>query len=99
MAEIDPSVALSIAIPEPAHSGIAAADTGADTKWVQHALNSLGHHPPLDEDDSYGGKTLQAVEQFQRSYGLDVDGLAGDKTIAGLRAALAAMEAEKGAAT
>ena len=95
MAEIDPTVALAITIPPPPqHSGIAAPDAGQDAKWVQTSLNALGYHPPLRVDDSYGRLTNAAVTQFQKSYGLRVDGLAGEETIKALRAALAAADRE-----
>jgi len=94
MAEIDPSVALPINIPAPVHSGIAAPDTGVDTKWVQNAMNQLGWQPPLREDGSYGDKTKKAVEHFQRNFGLKVD-FAGPETVKALQAALAAIEASK----
>lgn len=94
MAEIDPTVALAITIPPPQHSGIAAPDAGQDAKWVQTSLNALGYHPPLKINGSYGRLTNAAVTQFQKSYGLRVDGLAGEETIEALRAALAAADRE-----
>lgn len=92
MAEIDPSVALSVLIPPPQHSGIAAPDTGVDSKWVQDAMNRLGWQPPLKVDGSYGDKTKKAVQHFQQSFGLKVD-FAGTETVAALKAAVAAAEA------
>lgn len=99
MAEIDPSLALSASavIPPPIHSGIADADSGADTMFVQDAMNRLGWQPPLRVDGSYGNKTKMAVQHFQRSFDLKVD-FAGPETISALRAAIAAIEAEKPAA-
>jgi len=94
MVEIDPTLALPTAIPRPVHSGIAAADTGVDTEWVQEAMNKLGWHPELRVDGSYGDKTKKAVEHFQRSFGLKVD-FAGPETVRALKAALAAIEASK----
>jgi lysozyme family protein len=95
MVEIDPSLALpSAAIAPPIHSGIAAPETGVDTKWVQTALNKLGWEPPLHVDGSYGDKTKKAVEHFQRSYNLKVD-FAGPETVAALKEALAALDAPK----
>jgi murein L,D-transpeptidase YcbB/YkuD len=70
----------------------AAASTMFDplrVKWVQTALNVLGAAPPLDVDGEYGPLTTEAVLQFQRSNGLDVDGWAGDLTHAALQAAIA----------
>jgi lysozyme family protein len=99
MVELDPSLALPKTpyVPAPpVKSGLAtsADHPDADARWVQAALNELGHEPPLAVDGSYGRRTGMAVQQFQRSYGLEVDGLAGPKTIAGLRAALDALKAE-----
>jgi lysozyme family protein len=97
MIEIDPTVALpAVAIPAPVHSGIADPSTtdGADTKWVQDALNKLGWQPELVEDGSYGDKTKKAVEHFQRSFGLKVD-FAGPETVNALRAALKGVEDSK----
>jgi len=69
----------------------AAASTMFDpvrVKWVQTALNVLGTKPPLDVDGEYGPLTTAAVQQFQRSNGLEVDGWAGDLTHAALQAAI-----------
>lgn len=77
-------------IPAPRPSGIA---EGVGTEFVQHALNELGFEPALVEDGNYGKKTMRAVEQFQRSYGLTVDGLAGPETIGALKQAVSAKEA------
>src|SRR5579872_4547708 len=95
MVELDPSLALP-AVPyvpsPPISSGIAQeAETGVE--WVQTAINTLGYTPEIAVDGSYGRETGRAVAQFQRSYGLEIDGIAGPKTVAGLRAALTAFEA------
>ena len=56
-----------------------------DTKWVQHALNTLGiDGTPLVEDGSYGRHTARVVREYQARQGLTVDGLAGPHTIAQL---------------
>lgn len=93
MIEIDPSLALP-AVPyvpaPPIASGIAAVAPETDTRWVQDSLNKLGL-PLLEVDGNYGLKTKLTVERFQRDYGLDVDGLVGDKTTAALQKALAAL--------
>src|SRR5262245_18802765 len=59
----------------------AAASTMFDpvrVKWVQTALNVLAAGPALDVDGAYGPLTIEAVKQFQRSNGLEVDGWAGN---------------------
>lgn len=91
MIDIEPALALPFVIAPPLHSGIAASDAGADTKWVQDSLNKLGWQPPLDVDGSYGGLTKRAVEHFQQAFGLKVD-FAGPETVKALQAALAAIE-------
>src|SRR5262245_27357303 len=57
------------------------------TKWVQVALNMI-EGAKLDVDGKYGPATRVAVEKFQRSRGLTVDGWAGVNTNDSLRAAL-----------
>ena len=98
MVEIDPTLALPTIIPPPMSSGISVTTTDAaiDTKWVQQALNDIGWYPALDVDGSYGNETKTAIENFQRNYGLSVDGLAGPETIDALKIAVAAA---KGATT
>lgn len=96
MAEIKPELALGsspVTIPPPVHSGIAAPDSGADVRWIQGTMNRLGWMPPLDIDGNYGRETSTAVQHFQRNWGLKVD-FAGPETIAALKAAAAAIEAE-----
>lgn len=48
-----------------------------DVKWLQDSLNKLGAKIPVDGD--YGGLTKAAVERFQKSQHLHVDGWAGPK--------------------
>ena len=57
------------------------------TKWVQAALNMIDG-AKLDVDGKYGPATRDAVEKFQRSHGLTVDGWAGVNTNDALRAEL-----------
>jgi lysozyme family protein len=92
MAQLDPSLALPAAVYVPAPpvaSGlsVAAEHPEADAKWVQATLGSLGYS--VHVDGSYGRETMRAVADFQRDYALEVDGLAGPKTISGLKEALA----------
>lgn len=88
--EIAPDLAPAVAIPAPMPSGIAAPDTGVDVKWVQGALKELGWNVAVD--GSYGRETRRAVERFQFAYRLDMDGLAGPKTIEALKIAVSALE-------
>jgi murein L,D-transpeptidase YcbB/YkuD len=57
------------------------------TKWVQAALNMIDG-AKLDVDGKYGPATRAAVENFQRSRGLTIDGWAGVNTNDALRAEL-----------
>ena len=58
------------------------------TKQRQNLLQYLGYYIGIP-DDVYGPRTKQAVEDFQRSYGISVDGVAGDETDKALRHAVA----------
>lgn len=94
MIDIDPSINfMPTLIPPPQHSGLAdpAETGGADTAWVQDALNKLGWQPELVVDGSYGDKTKKAVEHFQKGFGLKVD-FAGPETVHALKAALKAID-------
>ena len=99
MAELEPSLALAAVpyVPAPPIASGFAAQPDADAKWIQGAINTLGRDPPIDVDGNYGRETKLAVEAFQQSYGLDVDGVAGEKTIGALRQALAALAQDKAA--
>jgi len=56
---------------------------GAEVSRIQTALRALGlYHGPVDGD--FGGGTLAAVKAFQRSEGLQVDGVVGPDTWAAL---------------
>lgn len=69
--------------------GIIAAFDPNTTKWLQASLNSvLALSPPLVVDGSYGPKTKAAVQQFQTTYKLSVDGIAGTITQAAINAVL-----------
>ena len=58
---------------------------GEDVKALQAALNAAGHDCG-EADGDFGAKTDAAVRAFQRAAGLAVDGQAGPKTIAALKA-------------
>lgn len=64
------------------------------TTALQDALNKLLNlNPPLELDGSYGRMTRNAVRDFQRAHGLQVDGVAGPKTLAAVHASLAGLGA------
>lgn len=97
IARLDPALAIDVPrqveapplvpdLPEPTPIGVGA---GSDrTKWIQSALNGLGHRPLLMVDGSYGRRTREAVREWQAKHGLKADGLAGPITIAVLETAL-----------
>lgn len=47
---------------------------------LQKNLNKLGATPKLAEDGKIGPASKRAIRDFQKKYGLDVDGIAGIKT-------------------
>ena len=53
---------------------------GESVKWLQAALNKADS-ASLDVDGQFGNLTQTAVKNFQRKYGLVIDGSAGPKTI------------------
>jgi len=57
---------------------------GDDVRELQHRLNALGFDAG-QEDGVFGPLATDAVKEFQRNAGLDVDGVAGPRTIAALR--------------
>jgi hypothetical protein len=69
-------------------SGLKPGDKGAAVKLLQRALKKAGYSPGAI-DGSYGPSTESAVKGFQQAHGLVADGIAGTKTLAALRAALA----------
>jgi len=71
---IVPAAPAAVITPLPPPTGL------HDAKALQTALNALGAEPPLAADGNYGRMTRRAVEAFQKSVGLAVDGLAGPET-------------------
>ena len=61
---------------------------GPEVRKLQRALALVGDSPGA-VDGSYGSATTQAVTRFQQTHGLVADGIAGTKTLAALRSALA----------
>lgn len=62
--------------------------SGTEVRKLQRALALVGDAPGAI-DGSYGSATTQAVTRFQQAHGLVADGIAGTKTLAALRSALA----------
>lgn len=69
-------------------------DRGPGVRYVQELLNIQGSH--LREDGDFGPKTERAVRAFQRSHGLEPDGIVGQRTLPRLeRAARDAWERDR----
>ncbi|MFO7698723.1 MAG: peptidoglycan-binding protein [Anaerolineae bacterium] len=54
--------------------------TGPEVEELQRLLNQAGAEPPLEVDGIFGPATHAAVIDFQRSHGLDPDGIVGPLT-------------------
>ncbi len=63
-------------------------DTGAEVKALQQALITLGY-TGLKADGNFGPATAAALTAFQTANGLTADGVAGQKTVDAINAALA----------
>lgn len=59
---------------------------GEEVQELQHMLKGLGYD--IDVDGSFGPKTKDIVEQFQRDFELEDDGIAGPITFNALSAAV-----------
>ena len=57
--------------------------TTSENKQVQQKLKELGYYKGAI-DGIFGSQTITAVKNFQRDYGLVVDGIVGKKTLAAL---------------
>lgn len=66
-----------ISMPYLAKSGYIS--TGEEVKTVQLLMNAM-HYGDLDVDGIFGNATDQAVKRFQKSRGLDEDGIVGQDT-------------------
>ena len=70
-----------------AQSIIRVGSTGETVRYLQESLTKLGYNPgPID--GIFGPKTDVAVRSFQKSKGLVVDGIVGNKTWAAIDKAL-----------
>ncbi|MGO4778743.1 peptidoglycan-binding protein, partial [Lysobacter sp. 2RAB21] len=62
---------------------------GSDVRQLQEQLNALGavdaRGRPLTADGNYGERTREAVQSFQRTHGLDDDGIAGPATLEAIK--------------
>lgn len=62
-----------------AYTKLSQGKSGSEVMAMQKALNLLGYN--LKEDGKFGSGTKKAVENFQKTYGLKVDGIAGNQTL------------------
>lgn len=69
-------------------------DSGNEVKEIQEMLNQLGYDCGA-ADGIYGARTKLAVVKFQKAQGLSTDGLAGEATIAALKAAAGGTSSKK----
>lgn len=70
-------ISFDISMPYLAKSGYIS--TGEEVKTVQLLLNAM-HYGDLEVDGIFGNATDQAVKRFQKSRGLDEDGIVGQDT-------------------
>lgn len=56
-------------------------DTGSSVQILQQSLKIAGSFNEVKTTDYYGPKTEAAVKHFQQIYGLEVDGITGEKTL------------------
>ncbi len=70
----------------PASGSLKPGMSGPSVRSLQDKLRSAGFNPGTS-DGKYGPRTESAVRDFQRSRGLQVDGIAGPRTMAALNGA------------
>ena len=77
-----PSIAPGPALtPNKRYSKVEFGDKGTAVRKLQNQLIELGFMPKGSADGQYGYQTYNAVKDFQRANGLDVDGVAGPITL------------------
>jgi peptidoglycan hydrolase-like protein with peptidoglycan-binding domain len=59
-------------------------NSGSAVVSIQHALNTVGANPAVDEDGVFGNETVKAVKTFQAKRNLQADGIVGPATFAAL---------------
>lgn len=67
--------------PNKKYSKVAFGDSGTQVRKLQNRLIELGYMPAGSADSKYGYQTYNAVKEFQRLNGLEVDGVAGPITL------------------
>ena len=74
-------------------SGLKKGSSGSRVKQLQQALIGLGYLDGM-ADGQYGNKTAQAVREYQRDYGLGVDGSAGKNTMTSIKNTVIALQSD-----
>lgn len=67
--------------------------SGTQVKYLQQALIGLGYLNGA-ADGIYGSKTAEAVREYQRDYGLAVDGSAGKNTLTSVKSTIVALQSD-----
>jgi peptidoglycan hydrolase-like protein with peptidoglycan-binding domain len=80
-AQIDVPVEEAVATPKTIRYG----SHGVDVEHAQDRLNAHDAKPPLAVDGIFGSLTRTATTSYQRSHGLDADGIIGPRTWASLK--------------
>ena len=67
--------------------------SGTQVKYLQRALIGLGYLDGM-ADGQYGSKTAAAVREYQRDFGLSVDGNAGKNTMTSIKNTVVALQSD-----
>ncbi|SFR90178.1 Peptidase family M23 [Dyella sp. OK004] len=101
-APIHPPARQGTAIPSHPDSVVRHGSQGETVRALQRELAELGYEgrdgKPLKDDAHFGPDTRHAVEAFQRTNGLKIDGLAGPQTLEKLSETLRQRHAQMGPA-
>lgn len=77
------SAAVQVPVSNTSSNTLSTGSTGSKVTWLQNQLIEMGYSlPKYGADGSFGSETTEAVKAFQRHYKLEVDGIAGPKTLA-----------------
>ena len=74
-------------------SALRKGSSGTQVKYLQRALIGLGYLNGT-ADGQYGSKTAEAVRDYQRAYGLGVDGSAGKNTMTSIKNTIVALQSD-----
>ena len=74
-------------------SSLKKGSSGSAVKHLQQALIGLGYLGGV-ADGKFGGKTMEAVKDYQRDYGLSVDGSAGKNTLTSIKNTIVALQSD-----